>query len=73
MNMQQLSDKMDKAVEALLETQSRDQAEAVLIRTCASLLQKLEDRDATIRILRVQNEELFRKLAEYDRGLDDGK
>lgn len=73
MNMQELSERMDRAVAALLDTQARDQAEAVLIRTCASLLDKVNERDLIIKTLRLQNEELFRKLAEYDRGLDDGK
>ena len=67
MNMQDLSDKMDAAVQALLQTNERDQAEALLIRTAANLLDKVNERDIQIRVLRAQLDEMNIKLAELTR------
>jgi len=67
MNMQDLSNKMDAAVQALLQTNERDQAEALLIRTAANLLDKLNDRDIQIRVLRAQLDEMSAQIAELTR------
>lgn len=74
MNMQELADRMDKAVEALIDSQGRDIAEATLIRTAASLLDKLNDRDIQIKVLRSQINELQDELTKLKaRFTDDGK
>ena len=74
MDMQQLSDRMDAAVTALLDTQARDQAEATLIRTAASLLDKLSDRDLQIKVLRAQIDDMQREITTLkQRFADDGK
>lgn len=74
MNMQELADRMDKAVEALIDSQGRDAAEATLIRTAASLLDKLNDRDIQIKALRSQINELQGELSQLKaRFTDDGK
>lgn len=67
MNMQDLSDKMDLAVQALLQTSERDQTEALLIRTAANLLDKVNERDIQIRVLRAKIDEMNMKLAELTR------
>lgn len=74
MNMQELSQRMDKAVEALLQSNERDKAEAVLIRTAASLLDKLNDRDVQISVLRQQLDEMQQEVLQLkQRFTDDGK
>ena len=74
MDMQQLSDRMDAAVTAMLDIQARDQTEATLIRTAASLLDKLGDRDLQIKVLRTQLEEMQQEITELkQRFTDDGK
>jgi cell division protein ZapA (FtsZ GTPase activity inhibitor) len=72
--MQELANRMDKAVEALLDSQGRDAAEAVLIRTAASLLDKISDRDIQIKALRSQIDELQGELTKLKaRFTDYGK
>lgn len=71
MNMQDLSDKMDAAVHALLQTNERDQAEALLIRTAANLLDKINDRDIQIRVLRSQLDEITTQLTQAEARLNE--
>jgi len=58
MDMQELANRMDATVQALLDAQNRDITEATLIRTAANLLDKLRERDITINVLRAQLVEL---------------
>lgn len=58
MDMQELANRMDATVQALLDAQNRDITEATLIRTAANLLDKLKERDITINVLRAQLVEL---------------
>jgi len=72
--MQELANRMDATVQAMLDAQSRDITEATLIRTAASLLDKLNDRDLQIKVLRSQIEELSNDLMQLKQRLsDDGK
>jgi septal ring factor EnvC (AmiA/AmiB activator) len=74
MDMQELANRMDATVQAMLDAQSRDITEATLIRTAASLLDKLNDRDLQIKVLRSQIEELSNDLMQLKQRLsDDGK
>lgn len=74
MDMQELANRMDATVQAMLDAQSRDVTEATLIRTAASLLDKLSDRDLQIKVLRSQVEELSNDLMQLKQRLsDDGK
>lgn len=74
MNMQQISDRMDSAVQSLLDIHARDQTEATLIRTAASLLDKLTDRDMQINELRSKLDEMQNELEELKkRFASDGK
>lgn len=74
MDMQELANRMDATVQAMLNSQSRDLAEATLIRTAASLLDKLEDRDSQIKSLRLQVDVMAKELSELrQRFTDDGK
>jgi len=70
MNMKQLSERMDYSVTALLDIHQRDQAEATLIRTAANLLDKLNDRDLTITVLRSQLEEWEHEISQLKAKLD---
>lgn len=74
MDMQELANRMDATVQAMLDAQSRDLAEATLIRTAANLLDKLNDRDIQIKVLRSQISELSDELTQLkQRFTDDGK
>jgi hypothetical protein len=74
MDMQELANRMDATVQAMLDAQSRDLAEATLIRTAANLLDKLNDRDLQIKVLRSQISELSDELRQLkQRFTDDGK
>ena len=74
MDMQELANRMDATVQAMLDTQSRDMTEATLIRTAASLLDKLNDRDLQIRTLRLQVDVMAKELSELRQQFtDDGK
>jgi hypothetical protein len=74
MDMQELANRMDATVQAMLDAQSRDLAEATLIRTAANLLDKLNDRDLQIKVLRSQISELSDELTQLkQRFTDDGK
>jgi septal ring factor EnvC (AmiA/AmiB activator) len=74
MDMQELANRMDASVQAMLAAQSRDLTEATLIRTAASLLDKLNDRDLQIRALRHQVDVMAKELSELrQRFTDDGK
>jgi hypothetical protein len=70
MNMKQLSERMDYSVTALLDIHQRDQAEATLIRTAANLLDKLNDRDLTITLLRSQLDECEHEISQLKAKLD---
>jgi cell division protein ZapA (FtsZ GTPase activity inhibitor) len=67
MDMQELANRMDATVQAMLDAQNRDLTEATLIKTAANLLDKLNDRDLQIRVLRAQLDEMNMKLAELTR------
>lgn len=74
MDMQELANRMDATVQALLDAQSRDITEANLIRTAASLLDKLNERDLQIKVLRSQVDEMHQELMQLkSRFTDDGK
>jgi len=74
MDMQELANRMDASVQAMLAAQSRDMTEATLIRTAASLLDKLNDRDLQIRTLRLQVDVMAKELSELRQQFtDDGK
>ena len=74
MDMQELANRMDATVQALLDAQSRDITEATLIRTAASLLDKLNERDLQIKVLRSQVDEMHQELMQLkSRFTDDGK
>ena len=65
MNMQELANRMDATVQALLDAQNRDLTEATLIRTAANLLDKVRERDITINVLRAQLAELQSEIAHF--------